>query len=100
MCWTGSFMTKWLCNFLDRSIYDTYFQVPPLLPAEELFVAKPLTAEHSFTGGIEGPACDRDGNIYAVSFARTPTIGKITPQGHGEIFVEFTNGSLAQRDSL
>jgi gluconolactonase len=63
--------------------------------SEELFVATPLTAEHSFTGGIEGPAVDRDGNIYAVSFARTPTIGKVTPQGHGEIFVEFTNGSLA-----
>src|SRR5262249_39700944 len=63
--------------------------------AEELFVAKPLTAEHSFTGGVEGPACDRDGNIFAVSFARTPTIGKITPQGQGEVFIEFTNGSLA-----
>jgi sugar lactone lactonase YvrE len=67
----------------------------PSSQAEELFVAKPFTAEHSFTGGIEGPACDREGNIYAVSFARTPTIGKITPQGHGEVFVEFTNGSLA-----
>ena len=63
--------------------------------AEELFVAKPLTVEHSFTGGIEGPAVDREGNIYAVSFARTPTIGKVTPQGQGEVFVEFTNGSLA-----
>jgi sugar lactone lactonase YvrE len=66
-----------------------------LLASEELFVAKALTAEHSFTEGIEGPACDRDGNIYAVSFARTPTIGKITPEGRGEVFVEFTNGSLA-----
>jgi sugar lactone lactonase YvrE len=63
--------------------------------AEEHFVSKALTAEHSFTGGVEGPACDRDGNIFAVSFARTPTIGKITPQGQGEIFVEFNNGSLA-----
>jgi sugar lactone lactonase YvrE len=26
---------------------------------------------------------------------RTPTIGKITPEGWGEVFVEFTNGSLA-----
>lgn len=67
----------------------------PLFSADELFVAKPLTAEHSFTEGIEGPACDRDGNIYAVSFARTPTIGKITPEGQGEVFIEFTNGSLA-----
>jgi sugar lactone lactonase YvrE len=68
---------------------------PGLFSSEELFVAKALTAEHSFTQAIEGPACDRDGNIYAVSFARTPTIGKITPEGHGEIFIEFTNGSLA-----
>lgn len=73
----------------------TLISAPPLFSAEELFVAKPLTAEHSFTAGIEGPACDRDGNIYAVSFARTPTIGKITPLGQGEVFIEFTNGSLA-----
>lgn len=72
----------------------TFASVPPLFSGEELFVAKPLTAEHSFTAGIEGPACDRTGNIYAVSFARTPTIGKITPEGQGEVFVEFTNGSL------
>jgi sugar lactone lactonase YvrE len=69
--------------------------VPPLIAADELFVAKPFTAEHSFTGEIEGPACDRAGNIYAVSFARKPTIGKVTPDGKGEIFIEFTNGSLA-----
>jgi gluconolactonase len=68
---------------------------PAVFAAEELFVARPLTAEHSFTDGIEGPACDRDGNIYAVSFARTPTIGKIAPEGQGEVFIEFTNGSLA-----
>jgi len=69
--------------------------VPASLSAEELFVAEPLTAEHSFSGEIEGPACDRAGNIYAVSFARKPTIGKITPDGKGEVFIEFTNGSLA-----
>lgn len=87
-------MTKWLSIF-SIGVYMTVTSGSKQLPAEELFVAKPLTAEHSFTGGVEGPACDQDGNIYAVSFARTPTIGRITPQGHGEIFVEFTNGSLA-----
>jgi len=87
-------MTKWLSSGLI-GVYMTLASAPPSFPAEELFVAKPLTAEHSFTGGVEGPACDRDGNIYAVSFARTPTIGKITPEGKGEVFVEFTNGSMA-----
>lgn len=69
--------------------------VPGSLPAEELFVARPLTAEHSFTAEIEGPACDRAGNIFAVSFARKPTIGRISPDGKGEVFIAFSNGSLA-----
>ncbi len=61
---------------------------------EELFVAKPFTGEGSFTGEIEGPAVDQKGNIYAVSFARKPTIGRVTPDGKGEVFLEFTQGSL------
>jgi sugar lactone lactonase YvrE len=62
---------------------------------ETLFVATPLTAVNSFTKEIEGPACDRDGNIYAVSFARKETVGRVTPDGKGEVFLEMTGGSLA-----
>lgn len=65
-----------------------------LLGAEALFVATPFTEAHSFTSGIEGPACDGEGNIYAVSFARKPTIGRVTPAGRGEVFVEMPEGSL------
>lgn len=64
------------------------------LAAEELWVTKPLTAPGSFTAEAEGPAVDRAGNLYAVSFARKPTIGRITPDGKGEVFIEFTQGSL------
>lgn len=62
--------------------------------AEELFVARPLTAEGSFTQHIEGPACDAEGNIYAVSYERQPTIGKIAPDGSGQVFFEMPGGSL------
>ncbi|MBI4910334.1 MAG: SMP-30/gluconolactonase/LRE family protein [Acidobacteria bacterium] len=62
---------------------------------EELWKATPLTAPGSFTAEIEGPAVDRAGNIYAVSFARKPTIGRVTPDGKAEVFLEFTQGSLA-----
>jgi gluconolactonase len=65
-----------------------------LLLAEVLFVATPFTSPHSFTGEIEGPACDRAGNVYAVSFERKPTIGRVTPDGKGEVFVEMPAGSL------
>jgi sugar lactone lactonase YvrE len=54
---------------------------------ERLFVATPLTAEGQFTAGIEGPACDRQGNIFAVNFEKQQTIGKVTPGGLGEVFV-------------
>jgi sugar lactone lactonase YvrE len=60
---------------------------------EKLFVATPLTAENAFTGGIEGPVCDAKGNIYAVNFARQQTIGKITPAGKGEVFVQLPGKS-------
>jgi sugar lactone lactonase YvrE len=63
--------------------------------AEELWKATPLTPAGSFTAEIEGPAVDRAGNLYAVSYSKKPTIGRVTPDGKAEIFLEFTNGSLA-----
>jgi sugar lactone lactonase YvrE len=60
---------------------------------EKLFVATPLTAEKAFTPGIEGPACDAKGNIYVVNFARQQTIGRIKPDGKGEVFVELPGKS-------
>lgn len=70
---------------------------------EALFVARPLTAENSFTAGIEGPACDARGNIYAVNFGREQTIGKVTPDGKADLFVELPgkstgNGIVFGRD--
>ena len=65
-----------------------------VLAAQPAAAATPLTEPHSFTKEIEGPACDRKGNIYAVSYSRKPTIGRVTPEGKGEIFVEMPAGSL------
>jgi sugar lactone lactonase YvrE len=61
--------------------------------AEPLFVAKSLTEPKQFTAGIEGPQCDKSGNIYAVNFASQQTIGKVTPQGKGEVFVTLPGKS-------
>jgi sugar lactone lactonase YvrE len=51
---------------------------------EKLFVATPFAG--GFTAGIEGPACDKDGNVYAVNFEKEGTIGKVTPAGKAEVF--------------
>ncbi len=62
--------------------------------AETLWSARPLTPEGSFTEGIEGPACDARGSVYAVNFARQHTIGKTTADGRSEVFVELAGGSV------
>lgn len=62
--------------------------------AEELFVARPLTEAESFTDGIEGPACDAEGNIYAVNYQRQQTIGRVTPSGEAEIYVTLPGESV------
>ncbi len=58
-------------------------------PREKLFVATPLTAPSSFTKGVEGPACDGAGNVYAVNFDHEQTIGRVTPSGQATLFVEL-----------
>ncbi|MDF2815054.1 MAG: gluconolactonase [Paenibacillus sp.] len=52
-----------------------------------------LTSEGSFTSGIEGPACDRNGIVYAVNYERQSTIGSVTPDGQTSLFVELPAGS-------
>ncbi|MBS1633377.1 MAG: SMP-30/gluconolactonase/LRE family protein [Bacteroidetes bacterium] len=61
---------------------------------ESLFRSSALTAPGSFTKGVEGPAVDKEGNLYAVNFNHEGTIGKITPKGEASVFVELPKGSV------
>lgn len=61
---------------------------------EELFVSQEFTPVDGFTSGIEGPACDAAGNLYAVNYERQHTIGKVTPDGDSSVFVELPTGSI------
>ena len=61
---------------------------------EELFKAKPLTAEKSFTAGIEGPGCDAGGNVYAVNYQKQGTIGRVTPDCKAEVWAELPGKSV------
>ena len=54
-----------------------------------------FTAENTFTAEVEGPAVDADGFLYAVSFDYKETIGRISPDGDGQIFLEMDENSLA-----
>ncbi len=61
--------------------------------SETLFVSRPLTQPGEFTIGIEGPNCDARGNIYAVNFRTEGTIGIVTPEGRGDVYVTLPKGS-------
>ena len=60
----------------------------------ELFITQEFTTVNGFTSGIEGPACDAEGNLYAVNYERQHTIGKVTPEGTASVFVELPTGSI------
>lgn len=59
-----------------------------------LYVSTDLVPVNSFTNGVEGPAVDAEGNIYAVNYQKQGTIGKITPAGVASVFVELPKGSI------
>jgi sugar lactone lactonase YvrE len=69
-------------------------QCPFFKTADPLYTATPLTATNAFTAGIEGPACDLAGNIFAVNFKAQHTIGRITPAGLSEVFVTLSGASI------
>jgi len=108
--------------------YRTVFAVVMLLIAdglgdvlaqtrEELFVSKVFTEPGGFTRGIEGPACDIEGNLYAVNYGKLVdgrrasgsfaslltmlslykgrfSIGKVTAEGKSRAFVDLPKGSI------
>lgn len=61
---------------------------------EDLYVSQTFTEPGGFPSGIEGPAVDREGILYAVNFAKTGTIGQVTPDGEASLFVELPEGSV------
>ena len=76
-----------------RSICCLLFIASVATAGERLFVATPFTDVKSFTPGIEGPACDKHGNVFAVNFAKQQTIGKVTPDGKTEVYITLPGNS-------
>jgi len=67
--------------------------IEPAATVTALTKAVPFTEVDSFTEGVEGPACDADGNVYAVNFGRQQTIGRVTPSGQASLFVTLPGES-------
>lgn len=67
----------------------------PALAAPKLFESTQLTPPGEYTFGIEGPAVDRNGNLYVVNFGKPGTIGRLAPEAAAsEKFTELPEGSI------
>ncbi|MGJ5142126.1 SMP-30/gluconolactonase/LRE family protein [Bradyrhizobium oligotrophicum] len=67
----------------------------PALATSKLFESAQLTPSGEYTFGIEGPAVDRDGNLYVVNLGKPGTIGRLAPEATtSEKFTELPDGSV------
>ncbi|MGJ4918715.1 SMP-30/gluconolactonase/LRE family protein [Bradyrhizobium oligotrophicum] len=67
----------------------------PALATSKLFESAQLTPSGEYTFGIEGPAVDRDGNLFVVNLGKPGTIGRLAPEATtSEKFTELPDGSV------
>lgn len=59
-----------------------------------LFRAYDLTAENLFSRNIEGPAVDRNGQLFVVNYQQDGTIAKVYPDGKVDLFVTLPDKSI------
>ena len=60
-----------------------------------IYQATDLTAENIFSRNIEGPAVDKNGQLFVVNFQKDGTIGKVSAKGEVELFVTLPDKSIA-----
>ena len=61
---------------------------------EKLFVSKDFVPDSTFTSGVEGPAVDKEGIVYAVNMHKQGTIGLILPCGNILKVIDLPAGSI------
>ena len=61
---------------------------------QQVYKSEDFTGENVFTAGIEGPAVDAAGFIYAVNFAEEGTIGRVDSLGNASLFARLPGSSV------
>ena len=85
-------------NYSTKRFFNILFGILCVVPFESCksqnLQSVDFTEENSFTAGIEGPAVDNEGNLYAVNFGENGTIGKVNEKGEGSVFVKLPGKSI------
>lgn len=61
--------------------------------APKPYMASDWIGDGIFTQGVEGPAVDSNGNLYAVNYQREGTVGKVSGRHQAELFLDLPEGS-------
>ncbi len=80
--------------YLTLSVFAV-FALSNCSSKKKLFIAEDFTAENLFSTNIEGPAFDKNGQLYVVNYQHDGTIGKVAPDGTCSMFIELPEGSIA-----
>jgi gluconolactonase len=81
---------------MNNTLFNPHRLVAIALLAASPFALAQTTdyvADNVFTQGVEGPAVDAQGNLYAVNFAEEGTIGIIDKKDNAQLFVKLPQGS-------
>lgn len=88
------FSVQSLKNSTSVFFFLAFFASAGWTGAEEtLFTSSTFLTSGKFISSIEGPACDIEGNLYAVSYGKAGSIGTVTPDGTSSLFVTLPTGS-------
>jgi sugar lactone lactonase YvrE len=90
MAMTSGRIFRCLCRVLLISAAAASASAEP-----NLFESRQVTPAGEYTSGIEGPAADREGNLFVVNMGRPGTIGRLAAGGsHSEKFIDLPQGSV------
>ncbi len=79
-------------DFHPRALWCALLSALVVSPAV-LAQTEDYVTDKVFTQGVEGPAVDAHGNLYAVNFAEEGTIGIIDKKDNAQLFVKLPQGS-------
>ena len=81
-------------NFYNKILFGIFLTTTLVSCNSQQLKSVDFTAENSFTDGVEGPAVDFEGNLYAVNFKEQGTIGIVDSHRKGEVFVKLPGESI------
>ncbi len=81
-------------QFLTKGLLMAWFAISGYSCSDHEIRSTDFTEEGGFTPGIEGPAVNHNGDLFAVNFEKEGTIGRVDKEGMAEVYITLPEGSI------